>query len=124
MVRLFLGLVCLVHGVAHLVGFFAAWRPSVIPELQHKTTVLSGKLDLGEAGIRVMGVLWLMLAVAFVCVGAMVVLKMPLAIPAVLAAAAVSGVLSLIAWPESQIGVFVNLGVAAFVFAALRYGWL
>src|SRR5665647_696257 len=102
------------HGVAHLVGFLAAWRPSVIPELQHKTTVLSGKLDLGETGIRVMGVLWLTLAVAFVGVGAMVVLKMPLAIPAVLAAAAVSGLLSLIAWPDSQIGVFVNLGVAAF----------
>jgi len=123
MARVILGLVCLVHGAAHLVGFFAAWRPGAIPELQHKTTVLNGTLDLGEAGIRVVGALWLALAVAFVGAGAMVALEMPLAYMAVLAVAAASFVLSLIAWPDSQIGVFVNAAIAALVLAALRYGW-
>jgi len=124
MVRLFLGLFCLVHGLAHLVGFFAAWRPSVIPELAHKTTILSGRMDLGEAGIRVMGLLWLLLALAFVGAGGMLWLKMAPAANLVLVLAAASFVLSVVAWPDSQVGVVANLLIAIAVLAILRYGWM
>ncbi len=124
MIRLVLGLVCLVHGIAHLVGFFAAWRPSAIPELPHKTTVLSGRIDLGEGGIRAVGIIWLLLALAFAAAGVMVWLTLPQATTAVFVLSAASFVMSLIAWPDSQIGVVVNLAIALFVFGALRYGWM
>lgn len=124
MVRLLLGLLCVVHGVPHLVGFFAAWRPSAIPELPHKTTVLSGRVDLGEVGIRVLGVGWLLLALAFIGAACLFWFHVPQATGALLSLAIISFVFSLVAWPDSQIGVVVNLIVILLVLAVVRYGWL
>lgn len=53
------------HGVAHLVGFVSSWKLATLAELPYKTTVFSVRVDVGEAGARVMGVLWLLAALAF-----------------------------------------------------------
>src|SRR5919106_1807207 len=52
------------HGVAHLVGFVSSWKLATLAELPYKTTVFSGRVDVGDAGIRMMGVLWLLAALA------------------------------------------------------------
>lgn len=124
MARVLLALICAGHGVAHLVGFFAAWRPGTFPELIHKTTVLSGRLDLGEAGIRILGIVWLLMAVAFGSTAVLIWLKGAAVGNLVMWVAAASVVLSVIEWPDSQIGVVVNLAIVLFVLASLRYGWL
>ena len=43
----------LAHGVAHLVGFVSSWKLATLAELPYKTTVFSGRVDVGDAGIRV-----------------------------------------------------------------------
>jgi hypothetical protein len=106
-----------------MVGFIAAWRPGTFPELSHKTTVLVGRLDLGEAGIRIAGVLWLLMAVCFAGVGVIVWMRGSSAVGAILWAATASAVLCVFEWPDSQIGVVVNLGIVLLALAALRFGW-
>ena len=64
--RLILAGLMTLHGIAHLVGFAGAWQLAPAKEIPYKTTVLGGHLQLGDTGIRVMGVLWLFAAVAFV----------------------------------------------------------
>ena len=123
MIRIPLALLCVGHGVAHMVGFFAAWRPGTIPELSHKTTVLAGRLDLGEAGIKIAGVLWLLMAMCFVGAGVIVWVRGASAVGAILWAATASAVLCVFEWPDSQIGVVVNLGIVLLSLAALRFGW-
>jgi len=123
MIRIPLALLCVGHGVAHLVGFLAAWRPSAFPELSHKTTVLAGRLDLGEPGIRIAGLLWLLMAVYFVGAGLLVWLRGASAVGVILWAATASAVLCVFEWPDSQIGVVVNLGIVLLALAALRFGW-
>jgi hypothetical protein len=124
MARILLALLCAGHGVAHLVGFFAAWRPGMFPDLPYKTTVLAGHLNLGETGIRIVGVLWLLMALAFGGTAALVWAKGVSVANVVMGVAAASMVLSLLAWPDSQIGVVVNLAIVLFVLASLRWGWL
>ena len=63
--RFVLAILLVAHGVAHLVGVVSSWKLAVLPELPYKTVVLSGRVDVGDAGIRVMGVLWLLAALAF-----------------------------------------------------------
>ena len=63
--RFVLAFLLLAHGVAHLVGFVSSWKLATLAELPYKTTVFSGRVDVGDAGIRVMGVLWLLAALAF-----------------------------------------------------------
>jgi hypothetical protein len=124
MARILLALLCAGHGVAHLVGFFAAWRPGLFPALPHKTTILAGQLNIGEAGIRIVGVLWLGMALVFAWAAVLMWLKGASAANVVMWVAAVSIVLSVLEWPDSQIGVVVNLSIVLLILAGLRYGWL
>lgn len=63
--RIALAIVMVLHGAAHLVGFAESWQLSMTESVPHKTTVLSGRVDLGTAGIRAAGLLWLLAALAF-----------------------------------------------------------
>jgi hypothetical protein len=54
------------HAIAHLPGFVTAWRLAELQDLPYGTVVLNGTLDVGEPGIRVVGLLWLVGSAAFV----------------------------------------------------------
>lgn len=60
------------HGIAHLVGFVAAWRLGRLEDVPYGTLVLNGSVDVGEAGMRLVGLLWLAGAIAFVAAAAAV----------------------------------------------------
>jgi hypothetical protein len=60
--RFVLAFVLVAHGIAHLVGFISSWKLAKLVELPYKTTIFSDRLDMGG---RVIGVLWLLGALAF-----------------------------------------------------------
>lgn len=112
----------LAHGIAHLVGFAAAWKLGNFPDLPFKTTVLGGALDLGESGIRVMGLAWVALAAAFVLSAAGLVLLQPWWTSAAWWAIGMSLVVCLVNLPEARVGVAMNIGLALLVLAVVRFG--
>jgi hypothetical protein len=59
-----------VHGLIHLMGTTVYMKLGQIQGLPYKTTLLGGRWDLGERGIRVFGALWVLPAVGFVLAGA------------------------------------------------------
>lgn len=123
MIRIPLALLCVGHGAAHLVGFLVAWHLRAFPVLVHKTTVLAGRVDVGETGMRAAGALWLLMGLAFAGAGILVWQRGASAVGAILWAAAASAVLCVLEWPDSQVGVVVNLGIVLIALAALRFGW-
>ena len=110
--RFVLAFLLVAHGVAHLVGFVSSWKLAILTEFPYKTTVLSGRVDLGGAGIRVMGVLWLLAALAFLVAAFAVATEMGWAVRFSLAAVIASVILCVVGWPDSRIGVTVNVGLA------------
>jgi hypothetical protein len=110
--RIALAVLMAVHGIAHLVGFAGAWQlaPGGFP---YKTTVLGGQVDLGNAGIRVVGLLWLTTAVAFVAVAVGTVAGVVWWAPAALTIAIVSLLLSVLEFPEARLGVVINIAIIA-----------
>lgn len=102
------------HGVAHLVGFLVSWRLMEAPEMPYRTTILQGAIDLADGGIRVYGVIWLMLALGFGASALMVVAGSDIWQRLALALAAASLVMCALGWPETRIGLAVNLGILAF----------
>jgi hypothetical protein len=112
----------LAHGFAHLVGLAGSWRLGT--GVPHKTTLLGGRLDLGEGGIRAFGVVWLFGAVAFATAAAALILVQPLWTTLVLAAAAFSLVISVLALPDARVGVGINVVLLAFAWLASRFHWL
>ena len=59
----------IVHGLIHLFGFVANSQIVETEDITYQTTVLAGRLDVGDVGTRVLGIVWLLAAVAFVVSG-------------------------------------------------------
>jgi len=121
--RIILALILIGHGFAHLSGFFVSWRIATFQDTPYKTTILAKSIDIGDLGIRVVGILWLVAALAF-----------PVSAIAVLAQAswwllstsivmAFSFLLCVLEWPEARIGAFVNLAVAALILVGRHMNW-
>lgn len=105
----------LVHAVAHLPGFLVSWQLATLADLPYKTTVLAGRLSVGDRGMQVIGLLWLALAVGFAAAGVGAVARLPWWNAVATAATVVSLVLCVLAWPDTRFGVVVNLLLGAWL---------
>jgi hypothetical protein len=113
--------VLLLHGVAHLVGFVGAWQLS--DRVPHDTTLLGGAIELGEAGTRAVGVVWLLAALAF-AIGAVGALRRASWWPALVVIAALGSLaMCLLALPEAQAGAALDLALIGAVLLGMRLGW-
>jgi hypothetical protein len=118
-----LAVILLVHGFAHVPGV-VPWRLATPKDLPYKTTLFAGLVDVGDGGIRVVGILWLAVALALGVCAAGVLARMPWWTPATLIAASLSLILSIAGSPDSRVGVFVNLALLAFLLVNGQVGWL
>ena len=109
--RIVLAVLLALHGIAHLVGFIGSWQLNPSGSIPYKTTVLAGHVDVGDSGIRALGVLWLVMAIAFVVTAAGTAFGMQWWAKAVAVVATVSLALTIVQWPEARVGLFVNVGL-------------
>ncbi len=63
--RYVIAVLMLAHAVAHLPGFLVSWQLRAFPEMPFRTTVLGGLLDVGDTGMRIVGLGWLTLSIGF-----------------------------------------------------------
>ena len=57
--------VLVLHGIVHLLGTGVYLGVFELATFEYKTTLLLGAVDVGDAGMRVFGVLWAVAAVGF-----------------------------------------------------------
>lgn len=112
----------MLHGAAHGVGFVVPWRLMESEETAYSTTLLAGTVDVGDVGIRVVGLLWLATGLAFVVTGAGTWMMKSWWVQAATSAAVASLVLSVLGWPEARVGVVLNILVIG-VLLGIRLGW-
>jgi hypothetical protein len=110
--RLALAMLMAIHGVAHTAGFAESWRlaPATVA---YKTTVFGGRLDLGDTGMRTVGVLWLAIAIAFLAVAAATVLNATWWQPAAAVVATASIALTFLELPQAKLGTLINVIILA-----------
>ena len=119
-----LALAMVLHGAAHLVGVAESWQWSMTETVPYKTTVLNGRVELGLSGLRVAGLFWLLAALAFGLAAVGAVLHTEWWTRVATTTAVGSLVLSLVWWPESRIGVAVNVGLIATLAIGRHLQWL
>lgn len=107
--RIALATLMIAHGIAHLARFAIPWRLAPRSGAPVRTTVLDGRIDIGEGGVRALGSLWLALAMAFclAALGAFAATDWWLLVAFL--AALVSMMLCLLEWPQARFGVGANL---------------
>lgn len=113
--RFIIGLVLIAHGLAHSMGFVIPWRIGRGKNAPYNTTILSGFVDLGDLGIRAMGILWLVAGLVFVAAGSGVMAAASWGGIVTLDAAMFSLILSIIGWPDSRISVFINVAILTYL---------
>jgi len=119
-----LAVVLFLHGFAHLPGFIVSWRLADLKDMPYKTTILTNAVDVGDIGIRVIGALWLIAALMFVVSGTGLLAHTAWWRSVTMASAGFSLALCVVGWPDSRIGVFVNIVIIAFLLVAGRVGWI
>lgn len=119
--RIAIAIVLALHGFAHVVGFAGSF--GLAESIPYRTTVLGGTVDLGDGGIRAVGILWLVAAAAFLVASAAAMTNQEWWVKALLVAAVGSLVLGVMALPEARIGVAIDVLILAAV-AAWRMGWV
>lgn len=115
------------HGVAHLVGFVVPWKLGSFAETPYHTTILSGRIDLGDAGIRVMGLAWLAAGIACAVAAFGFVVEGRWALRFAGLIVLTSSTLCVALWPQARPGLMANVGLAvgllAFAGSAARADW-
>lgn len=104
----------LLHGIAHLVGFVVPWQLTKNSRQAYKTTIIGGR-DVGPSGIRLIGIFYLVLALAFagMAVGAwMESLWWP---RYTLFISGMSLFMCIVNWPDTKIGLVLNLVIIAYL---------
>ena len=92
--------------------------------MPYKTTQLAGRIDFGETGIRVMGILWLVGMLAFITSGLGLIFLQPWWQPLTLYTTIYSSLLSILGWPDSRYGLIINILILGYLFFGDRLGWL
>ena len=98
----------IVHGFAHIVGFVVPWRLVTSTDVPYRTTILSGHLDLGDAGVKAIGLLWLALAIACVVVAGGLLARASWWFAALLPLLAISALLCAVQWSDARVGLLAN----------------
>ena len=110
-----LSLLFLVHGIAHLPGFLIPWRRAAPAGIPYSTTVLAGTADLGTVGLRIVSILWLLAAVAFIVAGAATFFGDAAWRTIAVTATVASLALTVLGWPQSRLGFALNLLLVAYL---------
>jgi hypothetical protein len=86
--------------------------------MPYKTTLLNGAVDAGPVGARVIGLLWLLAGLGCVASAVAALRGIPGWPPFALGVVGLSLALSVLGWPDSSMGLVVNLGLLAILFLA------
>ena len=121
--RMILAALFIGHGVAHVVGFAVPWRLVTSSEVPYRTTVAGGLVDIGPAGVRLIGIVWLFVAVALVSIAAGVLQHTSWWYREAIVILIVSSALCLLGWPDSRPGIVANVLILAVLIGGSFLGW-
>jgi hypothetical protein len=120
MTRVTLAALVAVHGVIHLIGFVVPWRIATLDGFAYRTATGGGALDLGDAGVRLVGLVWLACAVGFVVAGIGIARRSTWGLPLAGGLAIVSLVVCLLGLPETVAGIAVDVAILGAVAWVMR----
>jgi len=122
--RFAIALALALHGLIHLIGFVVPWRLAEIRGFAYSTSAAWGRIQLGDAGARAIGLAWLMGSLAFVLAAAAVWQGAARAVQATAIAAALSALLCLAGSPAAVADLVIDILILMGLLVAHWTGWL
>lgn len=110
-----------VHGLIHLMGFVAYWPLAVVTELPYKTTLAGGAWNVGAVGMKLFGVVWLLVALGFLAALGGFFLGQSWWRPVMVATSLVSTAVIALDWAPAFRGAYVNVAILILVWLSTRF---
>lgn len=101
-------IVLILHGLIHLIGPAVYMKLTEIQGFSYKTTLLGGRWDLDEKGIRIFDALWVIPAIGFIVVAISLLAGREWWQPVLVAVTFFSLVLTMLDWSVAYTGVVIN----------------
>jgi hypothetical protein len=105
--------VLVLHGLIHLMGTAVYLKLTTIRGLTYKTTLLGGRWDLGEGGVRVFGALWAVAALGFIGGAVALLAGWNWWLFALVGVTIFSLVLTALDWSDAYAGAILNIVILA-----------
>lgn len=115
-------LILILHGLIHLMGTVTYMKLGVVEGLTYKTTLLGGRWDLGESGIRIYGALWAVATIGFVLASIAMLFGWAWWRPVLAGVAAFSLALTVLDWKVASAGAILNIVILAWLGIAPLFG--
>lgn len=116
--KFFGALLLILHGVAHLVGFRAAFWPAI--GQTGNVQLLKHSVFVGAAAAQAFGVAWLLITLAYLLAAGLLLASASSWTAVAFAASALSLLMCALSWPDARIGVAIDLVLLLLVFLASR----
>jgi len=110
-----------IHGLIHLMGTAVYMRIAEIQGLRYKTTILGGRLDLGDAGTALFGALWILPAAGFLATALALSFGWERWRTLLLLATVVSLLLTSLDWSNAFMGATVDMTILVLLYIASRF---
>ncbi len=101
------------HGIVHVMGFTRTWKLGGPKAVEYSTSLFNGSIDVGDPGIRLVGLTWLATTIAFLAVAVLLWRRHPRALQLSIAVLGVSLVLCVAGLPGSIFGLVIDVAALA-----------
>ncbi len=119
--RIMLAVIIVLHGLVHIMGVVSYLKLGEVQGLPYKTTVLDGRVNLGNSGIGVYGALWGVAALGFIAAAIGILLNSSWYLPLLTVATVFSLLLTVLDFNVAMAGVVVNTALLILVWIAPRF---
>lgn len=106
------------HGLTHWIGFAVPWGLTTSPDFPSSTSAAWGTIELGEAGARMVGLLWLVVIPVFALAAVGLWQRRTWAVPLTAIAALASLPLCILASPAAIGGIWLDVAILGVLAAA------
>lgn len=113
-----------IHGFAHIVAFLVHWKIVKDRNVDFKTTIFPGDVNIGGVGIRLVGVIYLGVALAFGYLGYELLTEFHFFWQNIWRAVILSLVLCIIGWPDTKFGIIANVILILFLLVNDIYNFI
>ena len=113
----------IVHGLVHILGLLIYFEITEIDTLEYSTKVLGGRIEVGDFGMRILGIIWLLIMIAMVASGVGLLLGTAWWYSLALWSTVASTVVTILGWPDTRYGLMINVLVFILLFVGSSQGW-
>lgn len=104
----------LAHGLVHIIGVVVYWQLAEVEEFPpYKTTLLNGRWQIGDIGMRIYGLLWLIATLGFIVAAVGMVFRQDWWIPMLFGTSFFSLVVNALDWEWAKYGVILDILILA-----------